>query len=108
MHLEDSSANSELALLPSPTYPSPLPPVRHNLKLVNEVVFLEYSAETLIQTCNGYLTNADSKRPLQNQWNQIVKMGRTMMAGVESADFSVLNNPMKRSCAMIKPIIRRR
>lgn len=55
--------------------------------------------------CNGNFTNADSKRPLQNRWNQIVKRGSAIKKGVVSAASFVLNNPKSRSCDITKPII---
>ena len=60
-------------------------------------------------TCNGNLTKADSKRPLQNLWNQSVKIGCAMRHGV--VDLSAPeapNNPIWIIWAIIKPIIMRR
>ena len=42
--------------------------------------------------------NAGSKRPLQNLWNQIVRIGRAMRNGVDEAAFFVLNNPIRSNC----------
>lgn len=59
-------------------------------------------------TCNGNFTNADSKRPLQTLWNQIVKTGCATRINVDFATPNVLNSPIRRIWDMIRPIITRR
>lgn len=60
------------------------------------------------KTCKGNLTKADSKRPWQNLWTQRVKIGSATRHADDCSASLMLNNPIRRSWAIIKPIITRR
>ena len=62
----------------------------------------------VLQTCSGYLTNADSYRPLQKyQWNHMVRTGSAMRSGVDWAACFMLNSPIRSTCEITSEVITR-